>query len=114
MHTIIDRGPAKERAHSATQLAVDAFRQKFQSARPGTPVPYYTGFLCHDSYGLTLDNHGKEVTVPVEPAKSLGDAARELYWQGRAELVQRRLAEGVFQYVAVKRRAKAWRRRDPE
>lgn len=115
MNTILTHGPsARDYALEQAQKAVEAFRRKFASAIPGTQVPYYTGFLCHDSYITVTDSKGIERSVSQEPAYSLGRAAMALYKAGAAELLQRRVSEGTFQYLAVKRRAKAWRRADPE
>jgi hypothetical protein len=119
MHTILTRGPTAQTATQFAQAsaieAVEAFRRKFAAALPGTALPYYTGFLCHDSYlTITDPKTGAERSVAQEPAKSLGDKARRLYAAGQAELLQRRIAPGTFQYLAVKRRSRAYRRADPE
>lgn len=75
-----------------------------KSARPGDRVSYHIGDLCIDrdrAWRLHIAD-GKEDTI-----SGVARLAFRLAKSGDVHLVQRRIADGVFRYIAIRRAPRA-------
>lgn len=85
-------------------LKVKKFKEWIENARPGKFYIYHTGFLTIDRGRIVDSGDARtDVFVPVEPVHSLGEAAIEAFDAKRVHLFQRKLHDGVYEYIAVKR-----------
>ena len=80
-------------------LKDSAFCAAFRALVPGEALVYYTGHLSH----ARLAKGPSEEVRPL--IKEIASAAMQFEQEGRAELVQHRLAKKVWEYSIVKRHA---------
>jgi hypothetical protein len=68
-------------------------------------MEYHRGFLAIDREKvMVLPRFGGTAHVYFEPMHSVGVAAWIAYEQGRVVLAQKRIAPGVYSYIAFKRK----------
>lgn len=82
---------------------IEDFQDWIKNAKPGKFYIYHTGFLTVDRGTIVDDDPSHPLSVPVEPVHSLGKAAIEAFDAKRVHLFQRKIHDGVYQYIAVKR-----------
>jgi hypothetical protein len=71
----------------------------------GDRFVYHVGHLLHDrKFRVKLAGTGGFADVPVIPLQNIATAALEAYWSGYVVLVQKRLGEDTFQYLAIRTR----------
>jgi hypothetical protein len=70
-------------------LARTEFQSLLASARRGEAIVYYTGYLLNDR------KEGSQL-------EATADAAWAEHVAGRCLLVQKRIADGVYEYIAIK------------
>lgn len=73
------------------------------SSHKGEHFIYHTGHLVHDrKHRVYLATSGAYTTIEVKPLGDIADAAYHAYLDGFVVLAQKRLAEDVFQYLAIR------------
>lgn len=81
---------------------LEEFEYWIKNARPGKFYIYHTGFLTVDR-GHIVNTPDGGVFVCTGEVHSLGKAAIEAFYAKRVHLFQRKLHDGVYEYIAVKR-----------
>lgn len=83
---------------------LEAFRDWLKEATPGQVYVYYTGLLSVDR-GICFDHgtSGPEF-IPNEDIDNLGRDAISAFKANRVHLFQRKIHDGVYEYIAMKRR----------
>jgi hypothetical protein len=87
------------RAAEGPIMTVTAFKDKFALAKKGDWITYYTGFILADR-APSLKVHS---ATDCSNLAKLSDAVYDIYQIGKARLLQRRLGENKYEYIAVKR-----------
>ena len=96
-------------AEENEEITLAAFQRWVETARGGDKMTYYVGNLMVDREKIVqLPSYGM-ARVFIEPAHGLGQYAWWAYERGLVELVQRKRADGRFDYIAFKRRKKGHR-----
>lgn len=82
-------------------ISVPEFSEWLKTSKRGWRIQYHLGFLCHDrTSDLTI---GRTVfSVPNGPADNIGNAVMAAYEAGQVIPVQRKVTEGVYEYIAVR------------
>lgn len=92
------RPAARDKAELSYRLTEEGFCRWVGQAEPGDVVEYHRG-------QLSVDRTREASTLGDAPRRELGklaDRALQLAAEGRLLLVQRRLGEGSFSYLAIK------------
>ncbi len=79
---------------------LDDASKEFNDMSIGESMVYYSGFLCRDRY-ITTDMN-KEQKARCGSIGQLGDHFHDLFRLNRAALIQRKLGESFYEYLATK------------
>ena len=79
------------------------FDQWVEKGKPGSMFVYHSGYLPLDKYN-TYQLDGRTFFQRNAEIFNLAQSAMGLYEMGLVELVQRKLSEAEYQYIAVKRK----------
>lgn len=91
-------------AEKQDEITLAAFTRWVEVARPGEKMVYHTGFLVIDREKIVqLPSYGI-ARVFIEPYHAIGQYAWWAYERGLVVLVQRKRSDGVFDYIAIKRK----------
>lgn len=74
-----------------------------EEAKPGDKALYWEGHLAVDRESIVFEGN-KIVSLPIDPAHSMGQVSYLYYQLGFVELVQVRGEPGVCLYIAQRRR----------
>lgn len=92
------------------EITLAAFARWVDVSRPGESFTYHVGNLMIDREKIVqLPNYGM-TRVYIQPYHTIGEYAWWAYERGKVELVQRKLPDGRFEYIAQKKRRKGKRR----
>lgn len=87
-------------------ITLAAFQRWVEVSRPKDKMVYHVGMLVVDREKIVqLPSYGI-ARVFIEPYHGIGVYAWWAYERGLVDLVQRRLADGRYEYIAIKRRRK--------
>lgn len=81
---------------------LEEFRDWIETARTGQIFIYHTGFLAVDR-GNIVNFGDADIVLPNEPVNTLATLAINGFDAGKLHLFQRKLHDGVYQYIAMKK-----------
>jgi hypothetical protein len=85
-----------------TLISPEKFQNWLVLAPAGDRLVYHTGQLAAERE-REKEFGSRTITIYIEPENTVATMAYNAYTLGRVELVQKRVADHVFDYIAIKR-----------